>query len=197
VYISSGAVGLLDADALQAVLRHERHHARHRDPLRLACGRVAARALFFIPGVGELVSRQQALSELSADEAAINGAPGNRSALARAMLGFYDGSRPGDTVGIDPARVDHVLGAAADWRFPALLCLLALGGIVLLAAVTALAGAAASGSASLAPPLLSSRPCIMALAAIPGLVALVGLRLRPVTHDGAREGHARKASHGA
>jgi hypothetical protein len=42
VYVSSGAVALLD---------HEAHHARCRDPLRLAVGRVLAGGLFFVPGV--------------------------------------------------------------------------------------------------------------------------------------------------
>lgn len=178
VYVSTGAVALLDPHALETVLLHEHHHARRRDPLRLACGRAAARALFFIPGFSELVARGQALAEMSADEAAIDAGSGNRSALARAMLGFHDGSQPGDGVGIDPVRVDHVLGEAPDWRFPVLLCLVALAAIVLLAGVAALAGAAASGSASLAPPFLSSRPCVMVLAAVPGVLGLVGLRLR-------------------
>lgn len=181
VYVSSGAVATLDGEALNAVLLHERHHAQRRDPLRLACGRVAARALFFIPGLNDLVDRQQALAELSADETAMNAAPENRSALARAMLGFYDGTRPGDPVGIDPARIDHVLGETPAWRFPVVLSLLALAVIAVLVGLGIVFGAAAHGSASLAPPLLSSRPCVMALAAIPGLVTLVSLRLRSVT----------------
>src|SRR3984885_3279748 len=43
VYVSTGAVAILDEAALSAVLAHERHHARRRDPLRLAAGRVLAR----------------------------------------------------------------------------------------------------------------------------------------------------------
>jgi Zn-dependent protease with chaperone function len=50
VYVSSGAVALLDEHALRAVLLHERHHMRRHDPLRLAAGRAIARALFFAPG---------------------------------------------------------------------------------------------------------------------------------------------------
>jgi len=59
-----GAVAALDDGALSAVLAHERHHARRRDPLRLATGRVLARALFFLPELRDLVNRQQALAEL-------------------------------------------------------------------------------------------------------------------------------------
>ena len=55
VYVSTGAVAILDQEALSAVLAHERHHARRRDPLRLAIGRVLARALFFLPGLADLL----------------------------------------------------------------------------------------------------------------------------------------------
>lgn len=73
VYVSAGAVAVLDEAALDAVLAHERHHARRRDPLRFAAGRVLADALFFLPELGLLVERQQALAELSADESAVDG----------------------------------------------------------------------------------------------------------------------------
>lgn len=178
VYVSSGAVALLDEPALRAVLAHERHHARRRDPLRLAAGRVIARALFFVPGLGELVRRQEALAELSADESAVAEAPENRSALARAMLSFSDQSGPDEAVGIDPARVDYLLGDPPSWRFPLLLCVGALSLIALLAAAGMLAGQLATGATSLAPPFLSSRPCVVVLAAIPSVLGLVALRLR-------------------
>ena len=154
VYVSSGAVALLDETALRVVLAHERHHASRRDPLRLAAGRVTARALFFVPGLGKLVRRQEALAELSADEGAVAGAPGNQSALARAMLSFSDNSGPDEVVGIDPARVDYLLGEPPSWRFPVVLCLGALSLIALLAAAGMLAGQVAVGATSLAPPFL-------------------------------------------
>ena len=131
VYVSTGAVALLDDAALSAVLAHERQHARRRDPLRLAAGRVLARALFFLPGLGDLVERQQALAELSADETAVNDLPANRSALARAMVSFSDTAPAGGSAGVDPARVDYLLGDPPSWRFPALLCLVATSVLVL------------------------------------------------------------------
>jgi Zn-dependent protease with chaperone function len=178
VYVSSGAVALLDDAALGAVLAHERHHARRHDPLRLAAGRVGARALFFVPGLRELLRRQQSLAELSADESAIAAAPENRAALAQAMLSFVDESADDPRAGVDPARVDHLLGEPSSWRFPLLLCMAAAALIALLVAVAALAGQLAVGSTTLAPPLLSSRPCVVVLAAIPAVVGLVALRLR-------------------
>jgi bla regulator protein blaR1 len=170
VYVSSGAVALLDEGALNAVLAHEAHHARCRDPLRLAVGRVLARALFFVPGLHELVRRQQDLAELGADESAINLAPEHRSALARAMLTFADSPGP---VGIDQRRVDHLLGEAPSWRFPTLLCCAAAGVIALLGAVIVLASQLAIGSATLAPPFFSRQPCVVALSLIPA-VGLTG-----------------------
>jgi hypothetical protein len=177
VYVSTGAVAILDEPALKAVLLHERHHARRRDPLRLAVGRVLAGALFFMPGLGELVRRQQALAELSADESAVNAAPGNRNALARAMLSFSDAPESGESVGIDPARVDHLLGEPPSWRFPALLCLAAVSVVAVFVAVAVLAAQVAAGSATLAPPFLSSQPCVVVLAIIPAALGLIAFRV--------------------
>jgi hypothetical protein len=173
VYLSTGAVAMLDDAALRAVVAHERHHARRYDPLRLAAGRVLARALFFLPALRDLAQRQQALAELSADESAVNAAPANRSALARAMLSFSDVPTPVGSTGIDSARVDYLLGEPPSWRFPFLLCLTAAAVIALLIAVALLAGKLASGSATLALPFLSSQPCIVVLAAIPAVVGIL------------------------
>jgi BlaR1 peptidase M56 len=172
VYVSTGAVALLDDEALDAVLAHERHHAHRRDPLRFAVGRVLLRALFFLPELDELVERQRALAELSADESAAHAAPENRSALARAMLSFSDAPGSADAVGIDPARVDYLLGESPDWRFPALVCVAAASVLALPAAVAVLAGQLASGSATLGVPFLSRQPCVVVLAGIPAVLGL-------------------------
>ena len=164
IYLSTGALARLDESALNAVLDHERHHARRRDPLRLAASRVLGESLFFVPGLRELARRQQTLAELSADESAMHAAPGNRSALARAMLSFADGAPESDQIGFESARVDYLLGEPPCWRFPACLCLAAAAVIVLMTAVGVLAGRVATGSATLAPPFLSRQPCILALA---------------------------------
>jgi hypothetical protein len=177
VYVSSGAVAKLDHETLQAVVAHERHHARRGDPLRLAAGRVLARSLFFLPGIHQLVARQQALAELSADESAVNAAPANRSGLARAMLTFSDAS-PSDNHGVDPARVDHLLGEPVSWRFPTLLCLAAVSVVAVLVAITVLAGRVAAGSSTLAPPFLSDQPCVVVLALIPAAVGLMAFHAR-------------------
>ena len=135
-----------------------------------------ARALFFLPALRELGRRQQALAELSADESAIDAAPGNRSALARAMLSFTDSTGTDGSIGIDPARVDHLLGAPPAWRFPAATCLAATALLALVVAAAVLAGQVAAGSATLAPPFLSAQPCVVILAIIPAACGLIAIR---------------------
>lgn len=178
VFISSAAVELLDGRALEAVLAHELQHARRRDPLRLAVSRVISGALFFVPGLGELARRQRALAELSADEAAFGENGSDRPALARAMLSFADAEGAGS--GIDPARIDFLLGESPGWRFPALVCGGAAAVIAILATLAVLLGDAASGRATLAPPFLSGQPCVVALALIPAMLWLFAARLRRV-----------------
>jgi hypothetical protein len=175
VYVTSGAVAILDDQALEAVLDHERHHAHRRDPLRLAIGRIVARALFFLPAMAHLARRGEALAEIGADARAVARGPDSRSALARAMLSFTESPAEGAGVGIDPVRVDHLLGEPPRWRFPALLVVAALAVIALLATSAILAGREAAGSASLAPPFLSAQPCIVVLALIPASAVLTGL----------------------
>jgi hypothetical protein len=173
VYVSTGAVALLDEAALDAVLAHEHHHAARRDPLRLAVGRVLTRALFFLPELGHLVERHEALAELSADESAVRAVPDSRSALARAMLSFSDAPAAEGAVGIDPARIDYLLGEEPNWRFPVLLCLATAAVPAMLIAVAVLAGRVASGSATLALPFLSRQPCIVILAAAPAVLGVL------------------------
>jgi hypothetical protein len=174
VYFSTGAQELLDAPALAAVLAHERHHAIRHDPLRLACGRVLAAGLFFIPAMRRLVQRQHALAEISADEAAVLTARGDRAALASAMLSFSQASSP-DALGIDSERIDYLLGERPQWRFPVVLCLSAVAALSLLIALGLLVARTAAGTATLAPPFLSGEPCVAVLAMIPAAAGLAGL----------------------
>ena len=176
VYITKGAVAILDEQALEAVLMHERHHARRRDPLRLAASRVLGHAIFFLPGLRTLSDTHETLAELSADETAIGAAEDNRAALARAMLRFVDEPVPGGATGIDPARVDQLLGEAPSWRFPALLFLAASGMLALMVAIGLLVGKVADGSATLAPPFLSAQPCVVVLALIPVALGFASAR---------------------
>src|SRR6266566_476607 len=174
VYLSTGALDLLDAPALAAVLAHERRHALRHDPLRLACGRVLVAGLFFIPAMRRLAQRQHALAELSADEAAVLIGGGDRSALASAMLSFSQAGSA-DAPGVDPERIDHLLGERVRWRLPAAVCLGAAAALSVLIALAVLAAHAAAGTATLAPPFLSSQPCIAVLAIVPAAAGVAGV----------------------
>lgn len=99
------------------------------------------------------------------------------SAMARAMLGLAADPRTGEVVGIDPARVDQLVGDTPGGRFPVALCLAALIVIAGLVAVAIVAGNVAVGSATLAPPVLSRQPCIVVLAMIPALLGGLGVWL--------------------
>ncbi|MGH2404276.1 MAG: M56 family metallopeptidase [bacterium] len=68
IVITTGLIDTLEGDELEAVLLHERSHLRHRDPLYLLLVRALAAAFFFVPVVRELAQRQQAATELAADE---------------------------------------------------------------------------------------------------------------------------------
>ena len=92
------------------------------------------------------------------------------------MLSFSDGADPGGSAGIDPARVDHLLGEPPSWGFPGVLCLVGLSVLALIVAIAVLVGQLADGSASLAPPFLSSEPCVVVLAIIPASLGLTAWR---------------------
>jgi len=195
VYVSRGAVDRLSAGELAAVLAHERHHARRRDPLQLATARVVGEALFFLPASRRLAARQHALAEIGADEAAVAGDGGERARLASAMLKFADDG-DGEARGLAPERIDHLLGAGSTWRLPAALCLISVLGLVAAGALAVALGRGASASATLAPPLLASRPCVLVLASIAAAVfalASAGARMSGSAHRRRRPASADRA----
>lgn len=165
IYVSTGAIAALADDELQAVLAHERHHARCRDPLRLLAARTAGDALFFLPAVRRLADRYAALAELAADRAAVDAGGGGRRSLAAALLAFDTATSPA-VVGIAPERVDSLLGDGPAWQLP--LALMASALVVLTAiAVVAARVAEASAHTALDLPLLLADACMLAMATLP------------------------------
>lgn len=176
VYISRGAVALLGESELQAVLAHETHHARRRDPLRICISRALADGLFFLPALGSLAKRYEALAEIAADEAAVRRMR-SKQPLASALLAF-EAAPTAAVVGIAPERVDHLLGQPARWQLPTAIL---AGTAVTLAALLAVTFrlAAATEHASVSLPLLVAQACMLAMAlAAPalGAAALLGSR---------------------
>lgn len=169
IYLSTAARERLSEAELRAVVAHEAHHQRTRDPLRILLATVAAEALFFLPVLRRLSARYRELAELAADEAA-GKAEGART-LAAALLIF--GERAGETapvVGIAPERVDHLLGHAPGWRLPLSAfsaTLIILSGLVALALTAP--GVVASESFGLAALLAE-----LCMAAMVGVLLAVG-----------------------
>lgn len=120
IFISQGALDRLTPVEIRAVLAHERHHVRRRDPLRRLFARTVADSLFFVPILRRISDRYGALGEVAADEAAVLSAPDRRS-LASALLKFSEREPvPAAVAGIHPERVDHLMGDASStsWRLP-------------------------------------------------------------------------------
>jgi hypothetical protein len=174
IYLSTAATAL-PGDHVDAIVAHERHHRQRRDPLRLLLARTLSEALFFIPALRRLTERYGALAELAADEAAVR--EHDRSTLAAALLSFGEARNPAVVVGIAPERVDHLLGRPPRWELPVSL----LGGSVV--AIGSLVGAAMTAraltsAAELNLPLLVAQSCMLAMLALPLLLAAAALLLR-------------------
>jgi len=177
VYVSRGAVELLTDDELDAVLAHEHHHRRARDPLRIACGRILCQALFFVPAIRSLSDRYADLAELRADRAAVLASEAGEAPLASALLAFDESAVPGVS-GISPERVDSLLGEPTRWCLPAWSLAGSVSGPAALVAATWLVSESASTWASLNVPILSSRPCVALVSLLPLAVTLTILARR-------------------
>jgi Zn-dependent protease with chaperone function len=177
VYISHGALELLSTPELEAVLAHEHHHRRLRDPLRFAFGRILSRALFFVPVMRSLRDRYADLAELNADRAAVRASAGRESPLASALL-VFDASAPPGASGISPERVDSLLGQPARWRLPLWLMAASITALSALSLLIWQASGPASGRATFNLPFLSSQPCLVMMTLLPLMGCIAVLRRR-------------------
>jgi bla regulator protein blaR1 len=105
VYVSEGTLAL-EPRALRAILAHEEHHRRRRDPLRLVLARTVADAFRPLPPFARLADRQAAVADLLADEAAV-AAVGEARPLAVALARFDESG-----AGVAPERVDRLVRTA-------------------------------------------------------------------------------------
>ena len=176
VYVSRGALESLTQRELEAVLAHEAHHARFRDPLRIFFARVLSEALFFLPALRKLSDRYAALAELAADEAAVRRHEGDTKPLAAALLAFDAREASSAVVGIAPERIDHLLGERTRWELP--IALLAWSAVAVSAIiVVALRTADASTHPMFSLPLVATQLCMFLMAVVPlmlGSSALLG-----------------------
>lgn len=165
VYVSRGTVELLTDSELDAVLAHEHHHRRLRDPLRLAYSRILSEALFFVPVLTALSERYAELAEVSADRAAVRASDGEAAPLASALLAFAESGPPGVT-GISPERVDSLLGEPINRRLPLRVLALSLAVLAGMSILLWLVRGTASAHATFNLPLLSAQPCVVILTII-------------------------------
>lgn len=112
VAVTAELLSRLDDQELLAVLAHERHHVRYRDPARYLVIQVLAETAFMFPVASVLRHRLETRVELAADRAAL--AVTSRGALAGALLGALTG--PGTPVAgvaglsATEARIAHLAG---------------------------------------------------------------------------------------
>ena len=125
LYVSDTALARLGEPELRAVIEHEAHHQRRRDPLRLLAAQTAADAFGFLPPLRGLARGTAALADLAADAAAV-AAVGSRAPLAAALLALEEPA---------PERVDHLLGRPVAAVPPGVLA----GAVVAVAALAAVA----------------------------------------------------------
>lgn len=85
VIVSTALIDHLEPGELRAVLRHEAHHARRLDPLRLTVAGFAVGVVGFLPMVRDLYARMREAIEIAADDGAILDNPANRLDLAAAL----------------------------------------------------------------------------------------------------------------
>jgi peptidase M48-like protein len=174
VHLSDGALACLTEDQLRAVVAHEAHHARRRDPLRLLVARVLGEALFFLPAVRRLAARYEALAELAADEAAARET--DAATLASALLAFGEDPARGVVVGVSPERVDHLLGERPRWRVPLAALSLAACALAFVAAV--LVASASWPGHELSGTVLLAQLCATAPLSVPAALLLARRRVR-------------------
>jgi Peptidase family M48 len=106
IYVTEATLACAGEAELRAVLAHEEHHRRRRDPLRLLLARAVADAFRPLPLFATLADHQAAVADLLADAAAVT-AIGATRPLAAALARF-------DAHGacVAPERVDRLVCAA-------------------------------------------------------------------------------------
>lgn len=121
ICLTTGLIAMLSTVELEAVLRHERHHLRRRDPLRALLWTVCDATCVWTDVGGE---QARLWRELAADRAVI--AAGKRQALASALLKLVTHPQRGDDphqalaisrLSVTEARIDHLL-QPTDTAFP-------------------------------------------------------------------------------
>lgn len=153
VVVSHGMLDTVSSDELAAVLLHERHHVRNRDPLKVFVARAVPPAFFYLPALRGLRDRYVIGRELAADRRAVNdcgreplaaaiyklvrgpdriaggaaAAIGGDEALEARVLQLETGVEP-EIVGVSPTALLASMAGGAVVVWSVLVSLLAFGG---------------------------------------------------------------------
>lgn len=140
VYISTGLLKGFDRDEVKAVLKHELHHRRRRDPFKFLILSILSDSFFYIPLVKELVKRVRAKREHDADDSVKD--PEGRLCLAGALVKaarFNRAAVPASLTGLDPvtARVKRLVeGREARLNAPSFKAVLVSSAMTLMVAAS-------------------------------------------------------------
>ena len=115
IYVTEATLRCAGEAELRAVLAHEEHHRRRRDPLRLLLARGVADAFSPLPLFATLADHQAAVADLMADAAAVT-AVGQVRPLAAALARFDEHG-----AGVAPERVDRLVRSTPPLTVPAVL----------------------------------------------------------------------------
>lgn len=125
IWVTSGLVERLSDEELSAVLAHEKHHSRQRDPLRLLVSRALQSAFFFLPFVTDLAKVTELQQEIAADQAAIATLGDDLPLLCalQKLLQQSDPNRPMQWAAYSPfnvtqARLERLLDAKSTSSLP-------------------------------------------------------------------------------
>jgi Zn-dependent protease with chaperone function len=110
LFVSRGLIENLRPLELQAVLLHEAHHARRRDPLRRATVHAAGDVLFFAPLMSWWARRYLDSSELAADRAAMSAVGTSPVAGALCVIGGAPAIAAAGFSGAADLRARQLLG---------------------------------------------------------------------------------------
>ncbi len=116
IYLSQGMVEKLTPRELEALLLHEKHHLKNRDPLKMLLGKLVVSVLFFVPALKDMLKRYSIEKEIAADQSAIQ-YQGYRRGLAGALqkLVLEHATVPDTSLAVGGGdalghRIDHLRG---------------------------------------------------------------------------------------
>ncbi len=137
IFLSTKLVEILDEKELHAVVLHESHHQRSKDPLKGLMVSLISDFLFFLPVTSFLTKTFRLTSELTADAYSV-GSQADPLDLVSSLLKVQKLNGPAASWFFDPAteRAKHLLGQAATISLPIKRAVLTL---VLLAITTFIA----------------------------------------------------------